>query len=385
MNLVYLCPQFPPNYSPFCSRLKALGVNVLGIGDGSVESLSQEVRASLTGYYMVDDLHNYDALTKACGYFTHQYGKIDRLESHNEYWLATDARLRQDFNIKGLRPADMLFVRRKSGMKEVFRKAGIKVAPGKVVHTLAEAEEVISETGYPVVAKPDDGVGALDTFKIHDKEELLSFIEQKPEHDYIMEGFIKGTIYSFDGLTDRDGNIVFYTAHTFSQGIMEVVNNADHVYYYSLKSIPKELEEAGRKAVSAFKVQERFFHIEFFKTGPTDYVALEVNMRPPGGYTTDMFNYANDIDVYGLWAEVVNGRTAPLEYERKYHCCYASRKNRFNYVHSHKAIMERYGSCILAVQSVPGVFSTALGDVGYIFRAEHEQDIIEIASFIHEL
>ncbi len=385
MNLVYLCPQFPPNYSPFCSCLKALGVNVLGIGVGSTESLTQEIRDSLAAYYMVDDLHNYESLLKACGYFTHQYGKIDRLESHNEYWLATDAKLRQDFNIKGLKPDDMRFIRRKSGMKEIFRKAGIKVAPGKVVHTLAEAEGIIKEAGYPVVAKPDDGVGALHTFKIHDKEELLSFIEKKPEHDYIMEGFVKGTILSFDGLTDRDGNIIFYTAHTFSQGIMEVVNNADHVFYYSLKSIPKELEGVGRKAVSAFKVQERFFHIEFFKTGPTDYVALEVNMRPPGGYTTDMFNYANDINVYALWAEVINGRIAPLEYHRKYHCCYISRKNRFNYVYSHEAIMERYGSCILEVQSVPGVFSTALGDIGYIFRAEHERDIIEITSFIHEL
>ncbi len=385
MNLVYLCPQFPPNYFPFCSSLKKLGIHVLGIGDGPTESLTREIRESLAAYYMVDDLHNYQSLLKACGYFTHQFGKIDRLESHNEYWLATDARLRQDFNIKGLKPDDMQFIRRKSGMKEVFRKAGIKVAPGKVVHTLADAEEFIKEAGYPVVAKPDDGVGALHTFKIHDKEELFSFIENKSAHEYIMEGFVKGTIFSFDGLTDRDGNIIFCTAHTFSQGIMEVVNNADHVFYYSLRSIPKKLEEVGRKAVSAFKVKERFFHIEFFKTSPTDYVALEVNMRPPGGYTTDMFNYANDIDVYALWAEVVNGRTAPLDYHRKYHCCYISRKNRFNYVHSHEAIMERYGSCILEVQSVPGVFSAALGDVGYIFRVEHERDIAGITSFIHEL
>ena len=385
MNLVYICPQFPPNFSPFCSRLKALGVTVLGIGDGPAESLSQEISDSLAAYYMVDDLHNYESLVKACGYFTHQYGKIDRLESHNEYWLATDAVLRLDFNIKGLKPADMQFIRRKSGMKEVFRRAGIKVAPGKVVHTLADAEGVVKETGYPVVAKPDDGVGALDTFKINNKKELLSFIEKKPDHDYIMEGFIKGTIFSFDGLTDRDGNIIFCTAHTFSQGIMDVVNNGDHLFYYSLRSIPKELEELGRKAVSAFTVKERFFHIEFFKTGPTDYVALEVNMRPPGGYTTDMFNYASDIDVYKLWAEVVNGRTEPLDYHRKYHCCYASRKNRFNYVHSHEEIMEHYGSCILEVPSVPGVFSTALGDIGYIFRVEHERDLFEITSFIHEM
>lgn len=268
MNLVYICPQFPPNYTPFCRCLKKSGVNVLGIGDGPAESLTQEVRDSLTAYYMVDDLHNYDSLLKACGHFTHQYGKIDRLESHNEYWLATDARLRRDFNIQGLKPDDMQFIRHKSGMKEVFRKAGINVAPGRVIQSLSEAEGVVRETGYPVVAKPDDGVGALDTFMIDDREQLLSFVENKPAHEYILEGFVKGTIFSFDGLADRDGNIIFCTAHTYSQGIMEVVNNADHIYYYSLKNIPEELEGLGRKAVAAFKVRERFFHIEFFKTGP---------------------------------------------------------------------------------------------------------------------
>lgn len=385
MNLVYLCPQFPPNYVAFCRCLKDLGVNVLGIGDEPKTSLSQEVKDSLTAYYMVDNLHNYDSLLRACGYFIHRYGRIDRLESNNEYWLSTDARLRQDFNIEGLRPVDMQFVRCKSGMKKVFRQVGINVAPGKVVRNLLDAEEVIREAGFPVVAKPDDGVGALDTFKIHNQKELLSFIQHKPDSDYIMEGFVKGSIYSFDGLTDREGNILFCTSHTYSQGIMEVVNNADHVYYYSLRDIPRELEKAGRRAVSAFKVKERFFHIEFFKTGPTDYVALEVNMRPPGGYTTDMFNYANDIDVYKLWAEVLTGRLAPFEYERKYHCCYTSRKNRFNYLHSHEEIMERHGSKILTVQSVPGVFSTALGDVGYIFRTEDEQDTMETARFIQAL
>ena len=44
-------------------------------------------------------------------------------------------------------------------------------------------------------------------------------------------------MYSFDGLADRNGKPVFYTAHTFSQGIMETVNEARHIYYYSLLDI----------------------------------------------------------------------------------------------------------------------------------------------------
>ena len=131
-------------------------------------------------------------------------------------------------------------------------------------------------------------------------------------------------------VTDKDGNLVFYTAHTYSQGIMETVNEQRHVSYHSLRQIPKALEDAGRRCVRAFDVRERFFHLEFFRTAPETFVALEVNMRPPGGYTTDMFNYANDIDIYSIWAELLaHGRSA-LEYKRLYHCCYASRKHRQN-------------------------------------------------------
>ena len=46
--------------------------------------------------------------------------------------------------------------------------------------------------------------------------------------------------------------------------------------------------------------------------------------------------------------------------------------------------MDRYGASILQVASVPGVFSSALGDVGYIFRTESAERVHEIARFIHE-
>jgi len=42
-------------------------------------------------------MHNYDEMLRALGYFTHRYGKIDRIDSLNEYWLETEARLRTDF------------------------------------------------------------------------------------------------------------------------------------------------------------------------------------------------------------------------------------------------------------------------------------------------
>ena len=384
MNVVFLSPHFPPHYFRFCLNLKEAGANVLGIGDTPYDSLFQDVRTALTEYYRVDDMNNYEGLLRACGFFTHRYGKIDRLDSLNEYWLTTEARLRDDFNIFGVRGDEIDFIRLKSRMKAKFHEAGVPVARGRIARSMDEAYELIGETAYPIVAKPDDGVGAIATYRIDDEQALAAFFDTKPDNDYILEQFIDGTIYSFDGLADRSGSPLFCTAHTFSQGIMETVNEARHIYYYSLRDIPTTLEEIGRACLKSFNVRERFFHMEFFQTAPDQYVSLEVNMRPPGGYTTDMFNYACDMDIYRAWAELMVHNRTQLRYKRKYHCCYASRKHNFHYTHSHEEILSRHGDAIVQIESVPGVFSSALGDIGYIFRSKHLDEILEIVSFIHK-
>lgn len=386
MNFVYLSPHFPPNYYNFATQLRRFGVTVLGLADEPYELLRPELKDALAEYYFVNDMHNYDELLRACGYFTHRHGRLDRIDSHNEYWLETEARLRSDFNIFGLKISDMPKVKRKSIMKKKYIAAGVPVALGKVVRTLAQARQLIEEVGYPVVAKPDIGVGANKTYKIHTNLELEEFFSQKPAVDYVIEEYINGTICTFDGLTDRDGNIVFYTSHQYSQGIMEVVNKDDLVYYYSLRDIPSDLETAGRKIVKAFGIRERFFHFEFFRTADDQIVALEVNIRPPGGLTTDMFNYANDIDIYFEWANIVVNNQFSASYTRPYHCAYVGRKNNRSYYYSHEQILASFGSlCIVHHEPISGVFSAALGDYGYLVRSPDLDEIIQIANYIHQL
>lgn len=386
MNFVYLSPHFPPNYYHFAVQLSRLGVNVLGLADEPYELLRQELRNSIREYYCVNDMHHYDELLRALGYFTHRYGKIDRIDSLNEYWLETEAQLRTDFNIFGLRSHEMPKIKKKSLMKRAFTKAGVPVARGRVVKSLSEAKQLIDEIGYPVVAKPDIGVGAAKTYKIHGETELQEFFNIKSPVDYIMEEFIDGVICTFDGLTDHSGDIVFFTSHQYSEGIMEVVNKDDLVYYYSLREIPVDLENLGRKIVKEFRIAERFFHFEFFRTPDNNLIALEVNLRPPGGLTTDMFNYANDIDIYREWANIVVDNQFKSTYYRPYHCAYIGRKFNRPYVRTHEDIMAEYGkSCITHHEPISGVFSAALGDYGYLVRSPILEEIFQIANFIQQV
>ena len=125
MNFIFISPQFPHTYWNFCDRLKKNGVNVLGIGDAPYDALEDCLKNSLTEYYKVNSLENYDEVFRAVAFFSFKYGKIDWLESNNEYWLEQDARLRTDFHITtGIQYDRIGSFKHKSAMKENYRKAG---------------------------------------------------------------------------------------------------------------------------------------------------------------------------------------------------------------------------------------------------------------------
>jgi hypothetical protein len=101
--------------------------------------------------------------------------------------------------------------------------------------------------------------------------------------------------------------------------------------------------------------------------------------------TTDMFNYANDIDIYHEWAHVILHNRFTAQYSRKYHCAYIGRKPDRRYAHPHDEVLDCYQSFIIHHEPVSGVFSAALGDYGYLVRSPELADIHEMAAFIHHL
>ncbi len=384
MNFVFLSPHFPPNYYLFCRRLKEAGFTVLAIGEPEFDELSPELREALDWYYKVENLHNYSELTAACDFFTARFGPIDRIDSLNEYWLETEAKLRTQFGIYGIKNDTIADIRHKSRMKPIFSAAGIQHARGRLVNSSGEVLALARETGFPLIVKPDDGMGAAFTYKLENAAQVDAFFAGKPDREFIAEEFIAGDIVTFDGLTDSGGRIVFCTSHVYGEGVMESVLADSHVYYYSLREIPADLEAAGRKLAAAFKVRERFFHFEFFRRKDGTLCALEVNIRPPGGFTVDMFNYSCDQDLYAVWARVMRGAPVALDYERKYHCCYIGRKYRLAYKHSHEEIMSALGSRVALFQELPPVLARAMGDCGYIVRAENPDAIMAAVKFIQE-
>jgi len=386
MNFIFLSPHFPENYYLFCRALKKAGFNTLAIGEPSFGELKHELAQSVDWYYHVDDMHDYDSLREAVAFFINKFGPIRGIDSLNEYWLESEAALRTEFNIEGIKNDTICNIRRKSYMKKIYQSAGIKCARGKLVNSAEETKQFAATVGYPIIVKPDDGMGADLTYNLdNDAEADWFFNEKKPEdHDIIAEEYIQGDIVTFDGLTDKQGNIVFCTSHNYDQGVMESVLSDNHLYYFSQREIPADLERIGRIAVKAFNVKGRFFHMEFFRMKNGEICALEVNMRPPGGFSMDMFNYACDIDMYAAWAEVQAKGTVNLQYERKYHTCFISRKNRLNYRRTNEEAMRELGDMLVYYKELPPIIARGMGDQGYLVRAEKMEDIMKAVHIIQD-
>lgn len=375
-NIIFISPNFPTNYWQFCRELKNNGMNVLGIGDQPYEELAQEMKESLNEYYKVSSLENEDEVYRAVAFLTFKHGRIDWLESNNEYWLERDARLRTDFNIRsGFQVEDMPRVKYKSKMKEFYIQAGIPVARYHMVEDLEGCRAFIAEVGYPVVAKPDNGVGASDTWKIEDEKQLRAFLDKRMAGvSYIMEEFVYAEVNSYDAIIDADGEPMFETGNVTPMSIMDIVNNEDNSIYYILKTLPEDTRRAGRAAVKSFGVKSRFVHFEFFRLTRSqkglgkkgDVVALEVNMRPCGGFTPDMINFAHSTNVYKIWADMIAFNKSTVPVGRHAYCAFAGRRDGKDFVMTDWDIMERYGSSIKMAERLPDVLSGAMGNQMYV-------------------
>ena len=383
-NFIFVSPNFPLTYWKFCQELKNNGLRVLGIGDCPFDELSQELRDSMHEYYKVTDLENYDEVFKAVAFFTYKYGKIDWLESNNEYWLMRDAQLRTEFNItSGPKIEDMAKIKYKSAMKEYYAKAGLPTARYHLVEGYEDAVEFANKVGYPVVVKPDNGVGASNTYKLHSDDEVRFFIDTKDDNIYIMEEFVNGYVQTYDAIIDSKGEPLFESGNVTPLSLMDVVNyNGDSVYYL-VKELPERIRDAGLRTVKSFGVKSRFVHLEFFILNEDqeglgrkgDILGLEVNMRPAGGFTPEMYNYAYETDVYKTWADMIafDCNTKP---EGKHHfCAFFGRRDNKDYALSDYAVMTKYGPKLKMWGRIPDALAGAMANQMYVANFETEQEV----------
>lgn len=73
-----------------------------------------------------------------------------------------------------------------------------------------------------------------------------------------------------------------------------------------------------------------------------DYITIEYNNRPAGGFTIDVYNFAHSLDLYRGYAAIVAGEEFPAsDFETQY-CLATSRRANAHYVYSEEDLLAKY-------------------------------------------
>ena len=208
-----------------------------------------------------------------------------------------------------------------------------------------------------------------------------------------MEEFVTGDICSYDAILDKNSNPLLESMTVWPPSVMDIVLKQLDLSYYTVAHAPEELKRVGRATAKAFAVKSRFVHLEFFRLTKAkdglgdvgDFVGLEVNMRPAGGYTPDMINFAHSTDVYQIWADMIteNRRILP---DSGQHCyvVYASRRDCHRYVHSHEEILQRYDDDIVMCERMPDMMVPQMGNQMYTAKRPNQEEVEEFINFVQE-
>lgn len=383
-NFVFISPNFPENYWMFCRELKKNGMRVLGIGDAPYHELRQELKDALHEYYKVSSLENDEEVFRAVAFFTFKYGKIDWLESNNEYWLRRDAHLRTEFHITtGPQESDMDRIKLKSAMKAYYKKAGIPVARHILVKGWDDSKRFIKKVGYPVVVKPDNGVGANNTYRLESDEDLRHFLEIKDDNIYIMEELVRGHVETYDAILDSQGQPIFESGNVTPVNLIDVVNKQNECLYYIPKELRPEIKAAGLKTVKAFNVKSRFVHLEFFVMDQDqpglanrgEVVGLEVNMRPSGGYTPDMYNFAYETNVYKIWADMITYNCSTIPSGQRHFAAFVGRRDGRSYKLDYQSVATKYGYRLKLHERLAPAIAKLMGDEIYLVIVDSEEEM----------
>ena len=385
MNYLLVSPNFPISQEFFAKGLKEKGINVLGVGSESYDALSQTLKDNLVEYFRVNDLEDYEEVFRAVAFLTYKHGKINRIESNNEYWLELDARLREDFNVYGVKPKQLELTKYKSKMKTMFKEAGARVAKGYAANNKEELNGILKKLELPLIAKPDNGVGSANTYKLLTQRDVEEFINEWNEKvSYFFEEFVEnGVLCTYDGLINQHGDIVFETSFIYTQPTLDLVNNELDYANIIEPNIDPKLKELGQRIVYKFGMRERFFHIEFFRLPDGEYIALEYNNRIAGGTCIDLYNYSYNISLYEIYADVVLDKKIKDIVTNKYTLS-LSRRNRYQYKNSLEDIKAKYSYSIRMITTVPEVFSAAMGNTIIIISVENKEQITEVMNYVHE-
>ncbi|MDH3748714.1 MAG: ATP-grasp domain-containing protein [Gammaproteobacteria bacterium] len=378
MNVIFIEPSFPHNQREFVRALKAVGANVIGIGERPVEYLDDEVKSWLTEYVQVRSVVHEPSLLKAVQAIQSLVW-VDRLEATIEAHIMAAASIREATDIPGTSTETAFLCRDKPAMKEALREAGIPCAQSTRARTPDEARKFARSVGFPLIIKPPAGAGASGTWRVGSSEELESVMQESGLTAGVavaIEEFIEGHEGFLDTLaingevghefiTHYYPNVLEAMRERWISPQMVATNRLDEPGY-------DEVRKMARKVNKILNIGTSATHMEWFY-GPKGLKFSEIGCRPPGVGQWDVYNAANEFDLYFEWAHaLVHGSTHTQPSRRYAAGMIALRPEQDGTISGYSGVDEieqKYGDCVVAAHLPSPGTATQPVEGGYMANA----------------
>jgi len=378
MNIIFIEPSFPYNQREFVRGLHQAGATVIGIGERPQEHLADDIKGWLSHYVQVKSVVHEPSLLRAV---QHVQGRVyvDRLEATVEAHIMAAARVREAAGIPGTSVRTAYLCRDKPAMKEVLREAGIACAQSTRAGEPEEAREFARREGYPLIIKPPAGAGASGTWKVRNDDELERVIQECGLADGVevaIEEFVEGHEGYLDTLT-IDGEVVHeFITHYYPNVLVAMRERWISPQMVTTNRIEEpgylEVRKMARDVIRILDIGTSATHMEWF-FGPKGLKFSEIGCRPPGVGQWDVYNTANDFDLYYEWASALtHGRPQRAPSRRYAAGMIALRPSCDGHITGYSgldAIQQRYGDCIVAAHLPPPGSATQPVEGGYMANA----------------
>ena len=357
MNVIFVEPSFPYNQREFVRGLHEVGANVIGIGERPAAHLSDDIKGWLSHYEQVPSVVHEPSLFEAVRGIQDRVW-VDRLETTVEAHILPVAKVREACGIPGTSVKTAYLCRDKPAMKQALREAGIRCANSTRATSPDEALAFAKNVGFPLIIKPSAGAGASGTYKANGLSELRVVIREcglAEGHEVAVEEFIEGHEGFLDTLT-IDGEVVHeFISHYYPNVLvamrerwispqMIATNRTDAPGYM-------EVRRLARKVIKTLGICTSATHMEWF-FGPKGLKFSEIGCRPPGVGQWDVYNAANEFDLYREWAAtLVYGRPQQRPSRRYSAGMIALRPECDGHITGYnglEGIQRRFGGCIVA-------------------------------------
>ena len=361
MNVLMIAPGYPDEMPLFCRGLSTYGAKVYGISDVPVGNLPELTKRHLSGYLQTPQLNQEDAVVAAVT--AHWTGRtFDRVICLWEPGVVLAAKLRAALGVPGMSIEDAIAFRNKDIMKARVAAAGIRTPRHRGATSAAEVREAAEYIGYPLIIKPIDGAGSMDTFRVDDARELDAALKRLTHIDHVnVEEFIEAEEFTFDTIC-IDGQMQFFNVGYYRPRPL-VARSVEWISPQTLclRDVDTDWVAGGRKmgedVLKAMNPGNAFTHMEWYRKSDGEVVFGEIAARPPGARTVDLMNYVSDIDLYMGYAEAELKGTFSIDVTRKY-----TAVNIFKRAQGHGAIsrvtgleqlVQRFGEHIVNIDLLP--------------------------------